>query len=108
MALGHDVSYRSVHPPVFRLLPPTDDDQKLPFLTTVSGVDRFGIIPSQVPAMPAVQLALSTHLHPSKRLCFLSLWHTEPCGQQAGGPAQGGGDPAFLPSGCFPGTSHQR
>lgn len=112
MALSHDVSYRSVHPPVFRLLPPIDDDQKLPFLTAVGGAGHFGTAMSWVPAVPAVQLALPTHLHPSKRLHFLSLWHTEPCGQQAAGPALGvlcpGRRGSFPPSGCFPGTSHQR
>lgn len=112
MALGHDVSYRSARSPAFRLLPPIDDDQKLPFPTTVSGTDRFGIVPSRVPAVPAVQLALSTHLQPSKRLHFLSLWHMGPCGQQAASPALGvlcpGRRGSFPASGCFPGTSHQR
>lgn len=33
MALGHEVSYRNTRPPACRLLPPIDDDQKLPFPT---------------------------------------------------------------------------
>lgn len=53
----------------------------------MTGANRFGILPRQVPEAPAVRLVLSAPLHPSERLRSYPRNVPKPCGQRAASPA---------------------